>query len=66
MMVYLSFGSDLVSSKRNIHALNVTVYGFFSSNPNSAPFFQGVSGDTLPPMTLFIDENYVDSNYTLP
>lgn len=65
-MVYVGFGTDKVQSTADIHALNVTVTGFFSSNTNSAPFFLGVTGDSLEPMTLFIDHNYFDQEYKLP
>jgi hypothetical protein len=65
-MVYIGFGTDKVQSTVDIHALNVTVTGFFSSNTNSAPFFVGVAGDSLEPMTLLIDHNYFDQEYKLP
>lgn len=65
-MVYIYSCTDQVCSDRGRNVLNLTVYPFFSFNPNVAPVFEGIVGYTLPMKDLYINYNYSDQNYTLP
>lgn len=58
MMIYIQAISRGNIKTRPIHALNVSITPSFSVNTNFAPVFQGVAGNSLPIITLYIGENY--------
>jgi len=44
----------------------VTVYGYFSVNPNRAPYFYGVTGTELDAIKLWSNNSYYATEYQLP
>ena len=65
LMLFISACSELVCTAKDLNLVNLTIYPFFSFNPNYAPLFD-IKGYELPDMDLYIGYNYYDSNYTFP
>jgi hypothetical protein len=66
LMLYIYACSDLICSIRTRNVVNLTVYPFFSYNPNIAPVYSGIVGYKLPTKELYIGFNYNSTPYTLP
>jgi len=64
-IIYMSAESDTVKSPI-VHALNVTVVPFYSTNTNAAPVFSGVDRFEFPEQILYIDHNYYETPFVLP
>lgn len=67
MMVWITLGTDAVDYGASVHAWNVTVFPFYSTNPNIAPYIGNLKEKPLRnEVTVFIDHNYNSTPYVLP
>lgn len=66
LMLYIYACSDLVCSQRGLNVVNLTIYPFYSYNPNVAPLFEGIVGYDLPTQPVYIGKNWYGRHYQLP
>jgi hypothetical protein len=66
MQFHISAETDTKKTPTNIHALNVSITKNLWTNANSPPQFQGVEGNSLETVILYVGDNYSKTPFKLP